>query len=41
MTDNYKQQETSIKNLNEQMKSQKNSYDKEIAIITQKLGFAE
>jgi uncharacterized coiled-coil protein SlyX len=41
MTDNYKQQETTIKTLNEQIKSQKNSYDKEIAIITQKLGFAE
>ena len=30
-----------IKTLNEQIKSQKNSYDKEIAIITQKLGFTE
>ena len=41
MSDNYKQQETTIKTLNDQLKSQKNTYDKEIAVLTQKLGFAE
>ena len=41
MADNFKQQETAIKSLNDSLKTQKNSYEKEIAILTQKLGFSE
>lgn len=41
MTDNYKQQETSIKSLNDSLKAQKNAHDIEIAVLTQRLEFSD
>lgn len=41
LNDNYKKQEAMIKTLNDQLKSQKSTYEKENAIISQKLEFAE
>jgi chromosome segregation ATPase len=41
LTENYKRQELTIKTMSDQLKAQKSSSDKEIAILTQKLGFAE